>query len=258
MHDKDFAVVIPMANEQETFEQFADILKRILDSLAAGHVYIVIDNVSNDDTLALSRQLSSRDSRFSTIWAPENRNVVDAYTRGLKEAYAGGHEAIIEMDGGLSHDPREIPNFLKELSEGNQCVFGSRYMPGGRNVRPPMKRAFLSKAGTFLSNLLLGTKLEDMTSGFEAFDRQVVENILSYRLKSCAHFYQTEIRYLLRQTQYKEIPITYRSPSHSISGKAIRNSIYCLSYYFLLRILGRPSSLITDPSQIDAAKGCSR
>ena len=202
--------------------------------------------MSNDETLALCRQLSSVDERFSTVWAPENRNVVDAYVRGLTEAYAGRHDVVIEMDGGLSHDPNEIPNFLQALSEGSQCVFGSRYMHGGKNVRPPMKRAFLSTVGTLLSNFLLGTKLQDMTSGYEAFDREIVAKILSYPLKSRAHFFQTEIRYLLRHSRYKEIPIVYRSPSHSISNKAIRNSIYCLCYYFFLRIFGRAPNLISE------------
>jgi dolichol-phosphate mannosyltransferase len=147
------------------------------------------------------------------------------------------------MDGGLSHDPAGIPNFLKAFSQGSQCVFGSRYVSGGKNVSPPVKRAFLSASGTLLSNLLLGTKLEDMTSGFEAFDREIVAKILAYPLKSRAHFFQTEIRYLLRYCRYKEIPIVYKSPSHSISGKAIINSIYCLCYYFLLRIIGQSPNL---------------
>jgi len=240
----DFAVIVPLANEQETFETFTNRLKNILDSLAAGHVYIVIDRVSKDDTLKLSRELSDRDKRFSTIWAPENRNVVDAYTRGMREAYAGGYEAVIEMDGGLSHDPAEIPKFLEALAEDNQCVFGSRYIQGGRNISPPMKRAFLSQAGTFLSNLLLGTKLMDMTSGFEAFDRDVVEKIITFPLKSRAHFYQTEIRYLLRHSRYKEIPIVYRSPSDSASWKAVRNSVFCLCYYTFLRLVGCAPSLV--------------
>ena len=244
LYEKNFAVVIPMANEQETFEEFTDSLRSALDALVSGHVYIVIDNASNDNTLALSEQLSKMDERFSTVWAPENKNVVDAYTRGLREAYSKGHEVIIEMDGGLSHDPKEIPNFLKAMSEGNQCVFGSRYTQGGKNVGPPLKRAFLSKSGTILSNLFLGTKLKDMTSGYEAFNRDVVEKIIAYHLISQAHFYQTEIRYLLRYTKYKEIPIVYRSPSDSASRKAITDSLYCLFYYIRLRILGRAASLM--------------
>ena len=233
-----------MANEQETFHDYVDAVKRILDSLGAGHVYVVIDKASSDDTLKLSQELSGSDDRFSTIWAPENRNVVDAYMRGLREAFGGGHQAVIEMDAGLSHDPDEIPNFLAGLAEGCQCVFGSRYIEGGRNVRPPMKRAFLSRGGTLLSNFLLGTRLADMTSGYEAFTRDVVERIISYPLQSRAHFFQTEIRYLLRNTRHKEIPIVYRSPSQNASGKAVRNSIYCLVYYLSLRILGRAPSLM--------------
>ena len=143
MRELDFAIIVPMANEQETFGRFIEGLQSVLDSQDAGHVYIVIDKISNDETLALSRRLSSEDNRFSTIWAPGNKNVVDAYVRGFREAYDGGHEVIIEMDGGLSHDPAEIPNFLKAFSQGSQCVFGSRYVSGGKNVSPPVKRAFL-------------------------------------------------------------------------------------------------------------------
>jgi len=245
MHEINFAVVVPMANEEETFERFTDSLKRTLDSLSAGHVYIVIDNASKDETLVLSRQLSSMDKRFSTIWAPENNNVVDAYIRGMREAYVGGYELIIEMDGGLSHDPAAIPDFLLAFSEDNQCVFGSRYIHGGENIAPPLKREFLSKVGTYLSNIFLGTRLKDMTSGFEAFNREIVEKIIEYPLKSKAHFYQTEIRYLLRDSRYKEIPIVYKSPSDSASGKAIKNSIFCLCYYFFLRLVGQAPSLIS-------------
>jgi len=232
-----------MANEQDTFKEFTDSLSSILDTLTSGHVYIVIDNVSKDNTLALSEQLSETDKRFSTVWAPENRNVVDAYTRGLKEAYLNGHETIIEMDGGFSHDPKEIPNFLSSMSEGHQCVFGSRYIQGGENVGPPLKRTFLSKGGTVLSNLLLGTKLKDMTSGYEAFDRNTAGKIIAYQLKSKAHFYQTEIRYLLRDSKHKEIPIVYRAPSDRNMSSPVRNSLYCLFYYLRLRILGRAATL---------------
>lgn len=244
MPDIDFAVIVPMANEQETFAEFTERLGEVLSGLGSGHVYIVIDKATEDNTLELSRQLSAADQRFTTVWAPENRNVVDAYVRGMRAAHDAGHEAIIEMDAGLSHDPDQIPEFLRQYSEGLQCVFGSRYMQGGANVAPPLKRAFLSKFGTILANTLLGSGLSDMTSGFELFDREIVGKILAYPLKSQAHFYQTEIRYLLRFAQYREIPIVYKSPSHSASGKAISNSIACLLYYLLLRMTGRAPALV--------------
>ena len=57
--------------------------------------------------------------------------MVDAYIKGLRVAYEAGHELIIEMDAGLSHDPRAIPMFLRVLNEGNECAFGSRFTNGG-------------------------------------------------------------------------------------------------------------------------------
>jgi len=231
-----FAVVVPMANEENEFGAFVLSLTKVLDRLECGAVYFVVDFVSKDNTLELCQTLSNTDRRFFTIWAPENKNVVDAYIRGYKEALMGGYEYIIEMDAGLSHDPEALPMFLRVLNEGNECVFGSRFIKGGSICDSTWKRTFLSKFGTILSNILLGTRMYDMTSGYQGFHVDIVRRFVSYNLLSKAHFYQTELRYLLRKTRYAEIPIHYRAPSPSVSKKAIYNSISVLCYYSSLRL----------------------
>lgn len=225
-----------MANESDSFHPFISALTVILDKLACGKVYLIVDKASKDNTLELCNTLSEQDIRFETIWAPENKNVVDAYLRGYNEALNNKHEYIIEMDAGLSHDPRALPMFLRILNEGNVCAFGSRFINGGSICDSTWKRTFLSKSGTILSNLLLGTKMRDMTSGYQGFHAEIVEKFLNYNLLSQAHFYQTELRYLLRKTRYAEIPIHYRAPSPSVSKKAINNSFSVLFHYFFLRL----------------------
>jgi dolichol-phosphate mannosyltransferase len=232
----DFAVVIPMANESKDFDPFICSLIDILNDLNCGKVYFVVDKVSKDNTLKLCNGLSEKDKRFVTIFSPNNKNIVDAYINGYKKALNNKHDFIIEMDAGLSHDPKSIPEFLRVLSEGNECAFGSRFIDGGSICDSSWKRTFLSKAGTILSNLMLGSKMNDMTSGFQGFHASIVEKFVRYRLLSEAHFYQTELRYLLRKTKYVEIPISYRVPSPSVSRKAIYNSISVLIYYFFLRL----------------------
>jgi dolichol-phosphate mannosyltransferase len=140
------------------------------------------------------------------------------------------------MDAGLSHDPKALPMFLRVLNEGNECAFGSRFINGGSIWDSTWKRTFLSKFGTILSNTLLGTKMYDMTSGFQGFHAHIVQQFVDYGLLSKAHFYQTELRYLLRKSRYAEIPIHYRAPSPSVSKKAIYNSFDVLFHYFLLRL----------------------
>ncbi len=231
-----FAIIIPMANESEEFKPLVSSILDVLDKLGCGTVYFIVDNASKDNTLELCNNLSEKDSRFKTLWAPENKNVVDAYLRGYKEALNNGHEIIIEMDAGLSHDPNALPMFLRVLNEGNECAFGSRFINGGSIWDSNWKRTFISKSGTRLSNLLLGTKMYDMTSGYQGFHTTIVKKFLEHGLLSKAHFYQTELRYLLRKTRYAEIPIHYRAPSPSVSKKAITNSFSVLFHYFKLRI----------------------
>ncbi|MDR3267590.1 MAG: glycosyltransferase [Tannerella sp.] len=238
----DFAVIVPMANESMDFDSFISKLKKALDFIGSGKVYLIVDKVSKDNTLALCEQLSEEDKRFKTIWAPENKNVVDAYIRGYKEA-TPYHDIIIEMDAGMSHDPTALPMFLRVLNEGNECVFGSRFINGGSIWQSSFKRRFLSKSGTLLSNLLLGSRLKDMTSGYQGFHASVVRKLLCYDLLSTGHFYQTEVRYLMRKYRYIEVPIHYRAPSPNVSFKSIINSLSVLIHYFIQRILFRSKSL---------------
>ena len=238
-----WALVVPMANEESDFPPFVRELYKALEEIKSGKVYFVIDKVSTDRTLELCEKLSKQDQRFITVWAPENKNVVDAYLRGYREALKNNHDYIIEMDAGLSHDPKTLPDFLTALQNGYECVFGSRFTDRGSMGDSPFKRKLLSKGGTLLSNILLGSKLHDMTSGYQGFTKEVVEKFLSYQLKSTAHFYQTELRYLLRKRKQLEIPISYKAPSPRVSDSAIKNSFEVLFYYFRRRITFRSISL---------------
>lgn len=239
----DWALIVPMANEEKDFAAFVGETKKALDGAGSGTVYLVVDNASKDRTLGLCRALSKEDDRFQTVWVPENRNVVDAYINGYRAALENSHEYFIEMDAGLSHDPASLPQFLRQLGAGYECVFGSRFIKGGSMGDSPFKRRMLSKAGTVLSNMLLGTRLHDMTSGYQGFDRKTAEQFTAYPLRSQAHFYQTEIRYLLRNKRAIEIPIAYQAPSPRVSRKAIDNAISTLLYYLWRRITLRAIAL---------------
>ena len=243
MYSNDWAAVVPMANESQDFDGFLAALVPVLDRIGTGKIYFVVDHASQDNTRELCDAQAARDPRFATVWAPQNRNVVDAYMAGFRAAYDAGHEIIIEMDGGLSHDPRALPMFLRVLNEGNECAFGSRFCNGGSMADSPLQRRLLSRTGTILANALLGTKLADMTSGFQGFHRGVVGQLLGYPIRSRAHFYQTELRYLLRRHRFAEVPIHYRAPSNRVPRGAIQNALQTLGYYFRKRLARRPVRL---------------
>ena len=234
-----WCVVIPMANEEKEFQPLISRLKEMMDRIGSGRVYMVVDKVSVDGTRHLCETTSKQDTRFATVWAPENRNVVDAYMSGYRAALDNQHDLIIEMDAGLSHDPYALPMFLRVLNEGNECAFGSRFINGGSIVETSFRRRFLSRSGSNLANLCLGTDLFDMTSGYQGFAREIVEKFVRVNLRSTGHFYQTELRFLLKKARYMEVPIHYKAPSPNVKISSILNSLNCLVFYTFMRLFHR-------------------
>ncbi|HYL75913.1 MAG TPA: glycosyltransferase [Bryobacteraceae bacterium] len=214
-------IVCPMANEEESA---ADLVAQVL--AAAGEFrearfYAVLDRVSRDRTREVLEQLAPDEARLEVVWAPENSCVVDAYMRGYREAIARGHDYILEMDAGFSHRPEDLPKFFEAIDGGYDCVFGSRFVAGGSMTDSPWHRRIISRGGTVIANLLLGTRYRDMTSGFELFSRAALVEILERGIRSRAHFFQTEIKYHARNMRTVEVPIRYTAASPSVGLKSL-------------------------------------
>ncbi|HWD19672.1 MAG TPA: glycosyltransferase family 2 protein [Verrucomicrobiae bacterium] len=218
-------IATPLANEEATIDDF---LTRLLVHLQSqDRVFCVLDNMCKDRTKEIITQWSLRDPRVVLVWAPQNRCVVDAYFAGYRAAFADGCEWILEMDGGLSHLPEEVPLFIDAMTSGYDYVGGSRYRAGGSH-RSPWNRILVSKGGTVLTQLLLKTKMSDMTSGFECFNRKAMQMVLEKGVQSRANFFQTEIRFLMHDLRWTEVPITYCNDCYRIGRNSIREALRIL------------------------------
>lgn len=234
----DWAVVIPLSNEEGTVEELTRRLVKVMDRTGGGTAYFIIDRSSGDDTLKKTESICRQDRRLNVLWRPTVRNVVQAYLEGFRHAVKEGHDIILEMDGGLAHQPEAIELFLRSFDDETDCVFGSRFREGGSLRGSNLSRAILSKGGTMVANICLGTQMTDMTSGFQGFRRKTLEALLQMPLRSTGHFYQTEVRYLLRRTAHKEVPIHYQGDGRNVSRKSLGNALATFSHYFLRRLGG--------------------
>jgi dolichol-phosphate mannosyltransferase len=79
--------------------------------------------------------------------------------------------------------------------------------------------------------------MRDMTSGFEMFSRHAMEQVLSSGVQSRANFFQTEIKYLLRDWRWIEVPINYRSTNSRVAAGSIREALGNL-----WKLRGRPGA----------------
>lgn len=218
-------IVMPVANEEATMGRVIDeILALPYDNL---FLYPVIDSYSKDRTEEIIRSYENT-GRVRCIFYKESRGVISCYLEGYRQALADGAEAVLEMDGGGSHQPAEIPQFIEKLEEGYDCVWGSRFTAGGEMSHQPLYRKLLSSGGTILANVVLGTKLKDMTSGFEGFQAHVLNSMNLDRFLSTGHMYQTEMRFYCRKLNCVEVPIHYIGGDSTLKFKSVTEALSIL------------------------------
>lgn len=237
------AVVCPMANEGAGAVRFVREALRRCDGIGNAIFFAVFDRANKDGSLELLREYALTEARLRVVWAPENQCVVDAYIRGYREALAAGADWILEIDAGFSHQPEDMPTFFEKMATGRyDCVFGSRFMKGSRLSDRSWKRYTVSRGGTLLTNLLLGTRQTDMTSGFQLFSRGALQMVLQRGIHSRAHFFQTEIKVHCRDLRICETPIHYRAPSPRLGHFAVREAFRELKRLWVDQRTGRARS----------------
>jgi len=216
-------LVMPVANEEGSIAGFlADLLADLSRLDYDFRVYVVMDNFSRDNTLAIVQGLAVRDDRLRAVFYEHSTGVASCYLQGFRLALAEGCDYLIEMDAGCSHPPAKIGDILAALDrEGCDVVFMSRFLPGGGLRNLPRYRRLVSRGGTWLANLWLGMHLSDATSGFEGFRADVLRSLNLDAFISHGGIYQTEMKYYChcQGGKIKELPFVYVGSSSSFKLK---------------------------------------
>lgn len=223
---------MPVANEEATIRQFLENLLQEISSLDfAFAVYIIMDSFSKDNTFNLVQELARTDGRIQLVFYRESTGVVSCYLHGMKLALEAGCDYIIEMDSGGSHPPAKIKNILSSLDrEGYDVVFMSRFMEEGGIRNFPLYRRIISRGGTILANLWLGSRYKDATSGFEALRKEVLQRLKLDSFISVGGIYQTEMKYYCHclRVKIKELPFVYVGTTTAFKPKWIWISLKTL------------------------------
>ena len=141
-----------------------------------------------------------------------------AYLAGFAWALEKKYEFIFEMDCDFSHDPNEIPVFLK-AAENADLVIGSRYSGGVRVLNWPLKRLLLSRSAGVFVWFVTGMPFTDPTGGYKCFRRRALEAIGLEKIRSNGYSFQIELTHRLWRQGYKivESPITFADRTEGTS-----------------------------------------
>ncbi|MCH8299751.1 MAG: polyprenol monophosphomannose synthase [Candidatus Marinimicrobia bacterium] len=199
-------VIIPTYNESDNIKKAIQLVFKSAKNIDV----LVVDDNSPDKTANVVKAIMKKDKRVNLIERKAKKGLGTAYIAGFKFALKRNYDRILEMDADLSHDPSEIPNFLK-ASEEADVVIGSRYLNGVNVVHWPLRRLILSYGANIYSRVITGMPLHDTTSGFKCFRREVLEAVDLDAVHSGGYSFQIEMNFRAwcKGFRLKEIPIIF-------------------------------------------------
>lgn len=163
------SIILPTYNEKDNV---VAVIKDIEHHIKSPFEILVVDDNSPDGTAQAARKLNKSNVRI--IKRTIEKGLVSAIQRGIDEAKGN---IIVWMDCDLSHPPHLLPLLLKQIEqEGYDIVIASRYVKGGKDTRPLLRRSY-SIAINLFARLLLTYKITDYTTGFVAGRKEVFRDI---------------------------------------------------------------------------------
>ncbi len=199
-------VVIPTYDERENL---GPVVSRLHAAVPHADV-LIVDDASPDGTGKLADEMAATDPRVRVLHRTTKDGLGAAYLAGFAAALRGGHQVVVEMDADGSHAPEDLPALLAALLDAD-LVLGSRYVPGGEVVNWPAHREWLSRGGNLYSRLALGVSIRDITGGYRAFRRQVLEELDLSEVASQGYCFQVDMAWRTVRAGFRvrEVPITF-------------------------------------------------
>jgi dolichol-phosphate mannosyltransferase len=202
-------VVVPTYNERENLE---GLVAAVLAALPEASV-LVVDDSSPDGTGEMADALAADEPRVAVLHRPAKEGLGVAYRDGFRWALdRPGTRAVVQMDADFSHDPADLPRLLTPLMHEADLVLGTRYLPGGGTVGWPLHRQLISRAGTFFARTVLLLPYRDLTGGFKAWRREVLEAVRLRESSASGYGFQVETTWWAHRRGAKivQVPIIFR------------------------------------------------
>jgi len=231
-------VVTPTYNEADNIERF---IRKVLAQGPDIQILIVDDN-SPDKTGDIVAGMMANTPAIHLIRRPGKMGLGTAYVEGFRYAIQERFDFIFEMDADFSHNPEEIPNFLKYTDEYD-LVVGSRYTKGVRVLNWPIRRLLLSYSANVYTRIVTGMPIKDATGGFKCFKRKVLEAIDLDKVRSNGYAFQIEMNFKAWSKGFRlcEHPIIFMDRRYGVSKmsrKIVYEAVFLVWKLKLRKILG--------------------
>lgn len=233
------SVVIPAHNEEDCIVETVQRLQEVLRREQIPHEVIVVDDGSTDATAVRIAPLADNESLVLVTNA--GRHGFGMAVRAGLEQSTGGAIAVMMADA--SDDPEDLVRYYRKLEEGYECVFGSRFVRGGKVVDYPIHKLAINRLANLFIRLLFGLSSNDITNAFKCYRREVVDAMAPLISPHFNLTVEMPLKAIIRGFSYAVIPITWTNRKTGISKLKLAEMgsryLFIVLYLWLEKFLSR-------------------
>ena len=234
------SVVIPARDEEGSLPSTLEHLSAALRGRSIPHEIVVVDDGSTDGTWALLQRLRPAMPGLVPVRNEGPHGFGRAVIRGL-DAMTG--DAAVVMMADESDSPADAVVYWEKLNEGWDCVFGSRFVAGGRTTGYPRFKLVLNRAVNGFIKVLFRISLNDTTNAFKAYRRETIEGC---RPLIAPHFNLTvelPLKAIVRGFSWTVVPISWRNRRAGVAKLKLKEMgsryLFIILYIWLEKYFSR-------------------
>lgn len=229
------SVIIPAYNESATIKQMLYKVYQAPLVLNIEKEIILVNDCSNDDTLALALEFQQEFKDLIIISHEHNKGKGASIRTGTENATG---DFIVIQDADTEYNPAEYNLLLQPVLDGfADVVYGSRFTGGNPHRILFFWHSIGNKFLTFLSNMFTDLNLTDMETCYKLFRSEIIKKI---SLRENRFGFEPEVTAKIARIpgiRIYEVGISYYGRTFS-EGKKINwmdglKAIFCILKYNL-------------------------
>lgn len=217
-------IVIPAHNEADSIGTVVEEIRNQVD-----YPIVLIDDASVDNTCQVAHALG-----LIVIPMANRLGAWGATQAGIRFAKAHGYSVVVTMDADGQHDPQYIQPLLDVVVSGQADVCIGACPDRGSNLR---------KLAWRLLRFTSGIRVEDLTSGFRAYNDSAINLLADWRA-NYLDFQDVGVLSLLIRGKLVlkdiETPMRERTNGHSRIFHSWLSVMYYMTHTIMLGLTKRP------------------